>query len=71
MRVPTTDDHMNLYPWWKNFFFNTIDYNVSIIERIDRNLKPYNAKLIRYKDGRHHLEFDKEQDYVMFVLRWS
>ena len=70
MRVDIIDDSMSVYPWWENFFFNTIDYKVNTTERINQNLKPYRAKLI--KNGINpYLEFDTEQDYVMFVLRWS
>jgi len=37
---------------------------------VDRHLLDYNADII-YIDGTGHIEFDSQEDYIMFVLRWS
>lgn len=78
MRVDINDEHMRLYDWWKNFYFDMKFYEISTIARINKNLKPYKARFVSRKDDRGlewvnggHLEFDTKEDYVMFVLRWS
>ncbi len=59
--------------FWVNFY-QTIEpkkmLTISgIIRHINNELKPYNAKYIH--GGPSTLEFESEQDYVYFLLRWS
>jgi hypothetical protein len=59
--------------FWVNFC-QTIEPNImltlsGVIQYINNELKPYNAKYIH--SGPSKLEFESEQDYVYFLLRWS
>jgi hypothetical protein len=59
--------------FWVNFFQTIISTKMmtlnGIIQHINNELKPYNAKYIYGEPSA--LEFESEQDYVYFLLRWS
>lgn len=65
------------YPWWENFIHyiieNVEDHDRRAAER-DRLLAEHNAKLIAVDEGSgksSYLEFEHEEDSVIFILRWS
>lgn len=58
------------YPWWFNFFNDGVYYDVN------ESLQQYNARiipLVKLESGYQMdlLEFDTEQDAVLFMIRWS
>ena len=55
--------------WWRNFWMSD-PYKNSELEKVNAALKKYNAKITNAGSIFGALEFDTEQDYVMFVLRW-
>jgi len=69
--------------WWQNFMGQTFRGStpapIGVLE-INDKLKPYNAHMHLNKNGRindqdfrilNDLTFESEEDYVMFILRWS
>jgi len=69
MKIPIV--YASQQAWWQNFWDrNPIHY--SELSQLQKALKPYNCRYINDMwPGTPYIEFDKEQDYVMFVLRWS
>ena len=59
-------------PWWRNFWQQDPAF-YSELNNLQIALAKYNCRYVNfYKTGRgSYLEFDTEQDYVMFILRWS
>lgn len=63
------------HAWWYNFINYVYDHAHTHVDGwsgyredfIAAELKKFNARYIEYQG----LEFDSEQDYVMFILRWS
>lgn len=45
--------------------------NVWSADSVNQALKPYHAEYVIRKNHGVVLEFDDEQDYTWFVLRWS
>jgi len=52
--------------WFENFFINS-GYKESD-EPLDYFLEPYNARNVFAEP---YIEFESEQDYLMFKLRWA
>lgn len=74
VKVPLFDSNFKIPTWWSGFYE---DLRIKYPRGEDRNetninleLEPYNA-LWAQGTGTPYVEFDTEQDYVMFVLRWS
>lgn len=58
--------------WWRNFL-KSISGQITI-PKINDLLIQYNCRYSIIKDNdrsHYYIEFDTEEDYVMFVLRWS
>jgi hypothetical protein len=54
--------------YWLNFLFS-LDLSINDWRKeSNRSLKQYNAV---YVEDPERLIFDSEQDYMLFVLRWS
>ena len=66
MIVETHDEQGFAEPWCNNFYTFMYYNNNGNEETIKEELAKENAK---YLDS-GELEFDTEQDYVMFVLKW-
>ena len=72
MIVEIFDKEVRMFPWWKKFYFAHITLReTTTIKRINESLKPYGGKFVNNTPHGAHLVFDNEQDYVMFLLRWS
>ena len=72
MIVEIFDKEVRMFPWWKKFYFHHITLREdTTIKKINKYLKPYGGKFVQNDEIGSHLVFDTEQDYVMFVLRWS
>lgn len=75
MKVHIVDD-FKIKEWWSNFY-NYLRMKYPRGEdrdelTINKELEPYNAKLFRqWNNSTPYVEFNTEQDYVMFVLTWS
>ena len=54
--------------YWLNFLGNLTPFIEDWREESNRSLKQYNAV---YVEDPERLIFDSEQDYMLFVLRWS
>ena len=54
--------------YWLNFLSNLTPFIEDWREESNRSLKQYNAV---YVEDPERLIFDSEQDYMLFVLRWS
>ena len=68
MKIPLLDCAKQ--PWWRKLWMND-PYHYSQIDACNAALKKYNARITNESHLHSHLVFDTEQDYVMFVLRWS
>lgn len=69
MRVPIVDARQQV--WWQKFW-NCDPLFYSELSNLQIALAPYNCRYVNEMWPRTpYIEFDKEQDYVMFVLRWS
>ena len=58
--------HSDYLPWFQNFMDKSGFYGDD--RDIDFYLKPYRARNVR---NTPYIEFETEQDYTWFVLRWS
>lgn len=70
VRVKIADKHSGDYvPWFTNFI-NKCGFMDHGQDRhdIDFYLKPHRARNVRNEP---YIEFETEQDYTVFVLRWS
>lgn len=70
-RVYLNDRGVHL--WW-NKFYNEVCEKGGIPTPINDDLAPYNCRyghIPGYFDDDDYLEFKTENDYLMFVLRWS
>ena len=57
--------------WWKNFWHEDPVF-YSELQMLEVELAKHNCRYVRRMWPHSDLiEFDTEQDYVMFVLRWS
>jgi hypothetical protein len=56
------------HSWWDNFLKHVQD-GWDSTDLIKKELVKYNARWISGLN--HHLEFDTEEDAVMFLMRWS
>lgn len=54
--------------YWLNFLSNLSPFIEDWREESNRSLKQYNAV---YVEDPERLIFDSEQDYMLFVLKWS
>lgn len=54
--------------WWDNFM-NEVDPGPRV-DDINKALAEYNAKLLWTADG-EQIKFQKEEDKIMFLLRYS
>ena len=54
--------------YWLNFLSNLPPFIEDWREESNRSLKQYNAV---YVEDPERLIFDSEQNYMLFVLRWS
>ena len=61
------NDHYRNLPWFVNFVHKSGYYDTNEHD-IDFYLKPYRARNIKNEP---YIEFETEQDYLMFVLRWQ
>ena len=68
MKIPLLDCAKQ--PWWQNFWMRD-PYKFAEVVVVNAALKEYNARITNSSHIYGELEFDTEQDYVMFVLRWS
>ena len=68
MKIPLLDCARE--PWWRKFWMSE-PYKHSEYAEVNAALKKYNARITNAGSIFGALEFDTEQDYVMFVLRWS
>ncbi len=59
--------------FWINFYKHIEPKKMltlsGVVQHINRELKTYNAKYVH--GGSSRLEFESEQDYMLFLLRWS
>ena len=58
------------HKWWHNFY-NNDPHKFSLLKDINTALKKYNAHINNESHLHGHLVFETEQDYVLFVMRWS
>lgn len=57
--------------WWQNFWERDPTH-YSELSNLRIALAPYNCRYVNEMWPRNpYIEFDTEEDYVMFVLRWS
>lgn len=60
--------------FWRNFYKHIEPKKMlnlsALIQHINSELKTYNAKYI-HGGPSSRLEFESEQDYVLFLLRWT
>jgi len=55
-------------PWWQNFIMNSaLKTGIPGVIRINEALKPFNARCF----SPNVIEFDDENYYTWFVLKWS
>lgn len=72
MIVELFDKEVRMFPWWKKFYFLHVSLHETVtIKKINKALKPYGAKFVQDDEIGSHLVFDKEQDALMFLLKWS
>lgn len=66
----STDDTINQPRWWSNYVDSLKD---TTIEPVNEDLKRYNAVvwIDKENDYARYLEFESEEHYSMFILRWS
>lgn len=53
--------------WWNNFVYAHFGVSYITIEKVNKYLKPYKAKMYLNL----FVEFETERDYVFFLLKWS
>lgn len=78
MKVEKCDDDGLAHSWWVNIVNMAFDRTglpddgchdaTTVLGIIDDCLKQYRAK---FNDNNHYIEFETEEDYTMFLLRWS
>lgn len=69
MKIRIADAAQQL--WWRNFW-DCDPTHYSELNNLRKALEPYNCRYVNEMWPRNpYIEFDTEQDYVMFVLRWS
>ena len=64
------------FPIWKNFYNHFYDKNrherfIDIDNLLEAALQEHHAKLGVAKDNSWLAIFEKDDDYLMFVLKWS
>jgi hypothetical protein len=71
------DDNHVMPVWWRNFIYHLHLHREDDEEakKVNEALKPYNARfrttIKRSPYGIRYVTFDSEEDYVLFILRWS
>ena len=79
-RISTFDKNTNRTAAWYNNFCDSLSYHYSSKRRLtisdfdkihNTALKNYNAKIVRTPGNFPEVVFDTDEDYVMFMLRWS
>ena len=66
--IDADNGHYNDYlPWFENFI-NESGFYDSDEHDIDVYLKPYRTRNVKNEP---YIEFETEQDYTAFVLRWA
>lgn len=77
-RPPDSDEPLFTHKmpvWWNNFVAHCVE--VSDANRfawaivVNHELGPYGGKFISPRGHPNYLRFDCEQQFTMFVLRWS
>ena len=53
--------------WFINFWHSP----AANAPELNESLAQYHARYIHDSDGNNYLEFRKESDYTMFLLKWS
>lgn len=61
--------HAAQLTWWRNFWDQDPE-NYCELKKLQVALAPHNCRYVNIWED-PYIEFDTEQDYVMFVLRWS
>lgn len=73
MKIRLGREFYNCPVWWKNFVIEVHEgwdgREEEAIERIHSALEPYRARTMRV-DGVAFIEFDDEEMYTLFVMRW-
>ena len=61
--------------YWKKFFYSQLlqtgRYGSASIEEVNDKLEPWNGTIVEYSNGHHAIEFDTDEDKLLFMLRWS
>lgn len=68
-----TIDSYNMPQFWINFLQHTPPSKPvsihSLTDYINGLLKPYNA--VYFQEDKLYIQFETEQDYMFFLLKWS
>ncbi len=60
-----------VYPWWRNFFQSDA-VRFTELRNLNRELAKYKGRFITNNDiFTTSVEFRTEQDFMLFVMRWS
>lgn len=70
-RIAVYGPNLHRNPWWENFITHIIETTETDLrpQERDRLLTESGARLISAKGS--YLEFDDDEDAVIFILRWS
>lgn len=71
-----TDDLGRFLPFWNNFLRDAHTTNprqiYNLAERIDNELRKYNGARVRpYTNNLNKIEFEREEDVTIFLLRFA
>ena len=59
---------------WRNFFHSQFTYpgryGSASVEQVDEKLEPWNGTIVGYPTG-YAIEFNTDEDKLLFLLRWS